>query len=76
MNRDEYLQLLGEKSAIERMIAETPEGDVIDRTSLSARLKSLEAALSQAKPDEREPALVQLTFKGGRLFCGQRARLT
>ena len=65
MNRGECLQLLGEKTAIERMIAETPEEDVLDRARLSARLKSVEAALSQAKPDdEREPARVQLTFKG------------
>lgn len=64
MNRGEYLQLLGEKTAIERMIAETPAEDVLDRASLSARLKSVEAALSQAKPDEREPARVRLTFKG------------
>lgn len=64
MNRSEYLQLLGEKAAIERMLAETPEEDVLDRTSLSARLKSVDHALSQAKPDEREPARVRLTFKG------------
>lgn len=54
MNRDEYLQLLGEKTTIERMITETPAEDVIDRASLSARLKSVEAALSQATPDERD----------------------
>lgn len=64
MNRSEYLQLLGEKTAIERMITETPEEDVLDLASLSARLKSLVAALSQATPDEREPARVRLTFKG------------
>lgn len=64
MNRDEYLQLLGEKTAVERMIAETPEEDAIDRASLSARLKNIEEALAQAKPDEREPARVRLTFKG------------
>lgn len=64
MNRGDYLQLLGEKTAIERMIAETPEEDVLDRASLSARLTSVEAALSQAMPDEREAARVKLTFKG------------
>lgn len=64
MNRGEYLQLLAEKSAIERMIAETPEDDVLDRASLSARLKSVETILGQGKPDEREPARVRLTFKG------------
>lgn len=64
MNRGEYLQLLGEKTAIDRMLAETPEEDVLDRASLSARRKRIEADLSQAKPDEREPARVRLTFKG------------
>jgi hypothetical protein len=64
VNRGEYLQLLSEKTAIERMIAETPEEDVLDRASLSARLTNVEAALSEAKPDEREPARVRLTFKG------------
>ncbi|MBT9561255.1 MAG: hypothetical protein IV100_35000 [Myxococcales bacterium] len=64
MNRSEYLQLLGEKTAIERMIAETPQEDVLDLASLYARLKSVVGALSQAKPDEREPARVRLTFKG------------
>lgn len=64
MNRGEFLQLLAEKTAVERMIAETPMEDVIDRASLSARLKTIEAALSQVKSDEREPARVRLTFKG------------
>lgn len=64
MNRGEYLHLLGEKTALERMLAETPEEDVIDRASLAARLESVEQALAEAKPDEREPARVRLTFKG------------
>lgn len=64
MNRGEHLQLLGEKTALERMIAETPEEDVLDHASLSARLTSISEALAVAKPDEREPARVRLTFKG------------
>ena len=64
MNRGEYLHLLGEKTALERMLAETPEEDAIDRASLAARLRIVEDVLAQAKPDEREPARVQLTFKG------------
>ena len=64
MNRGDLLHLLGEKTALERMLAETPEEDVLDRASLLARLKSIEGALSQATPDEREPARVRLTFKG------------
>lgn len=64
MNRGGYLHLLAEKTELERMIAETPEEDVIDRASLTARLKNVEAALATTKPDEREPARVRLTFKG------------
>ena len=64
MNRAEVLDLLGEKTALERMIAETPAEDVIDRASLAARLEAVEKALVVAKPDEREPAKVRLTFKG------------
>lgn len=64
MNRGERLHLLGEKTALERMIAETPDEDVIDRASLAARLEIVKAALAQAKPDEREPARVRLTFQG------------
>lgn len=64
MNHGEYLHLLGEKTALKRMIANTPDENVIDRASLIARLKKVEAALAQAKPDEREPARVRLTFKG------------
>jgi hypothetical protein len=64
VNRGEYLHLLGEKTALERMIGETPKDDVIDRASLTARLKSIEESLTLATPDEREPARVRLTFKG------------
>lgn len=64
MNRGEYFQLLSEKAAVAQMIAETPEEDVVDRTSLTVRLRRLEAALSQVRPEEREPARVRLTFHG------------
>ncbi|MEZ4363231.1 MAG: hypothetical protein R3B48_23855 [Kofleriaceae bacterium] len=64
MNREAYLHLLGEKTELERMIAATPEEDVLDLASLAARLKHVEAALREAKADDREPARVRLTFKG------------
>lgn len=64
MNRGDYLHLLGEKTALERMLAETPEDDVLDRASLAARLKGIELAMIEAKPHEREPARVRLTFRG------------
>lgn len=53
MNRGEHLMLLGEKSTLERMIAETPADEVIDLASLRARLQVVNAALAQARPDER-----------------------
>jgi hypothetical protein len=64
VNRPEYLQFLGEKTALMRMIAETPEEDVLDRTSLSARLRTVEELLSQSHPGKRDPARVRLTFRG------------
>ncbi len=64
MNRGEYLHLLGEKTALARMIAGTPEEDVLDRASLVARLESVTEMITQAQSDEREPARVRLTFKG------------
>lgn len=66
MNRGEYLHLLGEKTVLGRMIAETPEDDVLDLASLAARLKTVEDAIAQGRPDERDPARVRLTFKGRR----------
>lgn len=64
MNRGEHLQLLGEKTTLERLIAETPEEDAIDRASLVARLRNIDEVLAQSEAGEREPARVRLTFKG------------
>lgn len=59
MNRLDYLHLQGEKTALERMIAETPEEDVIDRGSLVARLEAVQERLANCKPDKLESALEQ-----------------
>jgi hypothetical protein len=64
MSRRDYLHLLGEKAALERMIAETPIEDVLDRGSLVARLEEIEQRIAEARPDAREPAHVRLTFRG------------
>jgi hypothetical protein len=64
VNRDDYLHLLAERTAVEQMLAETPEEDALDRSSLSARLASLAEKIAHARFDEREPATVRLTFKG------------
>ena len=64
MNRQDALHLLGERSALQRMIADTPEEEVLDRGSLIARLEEVEYQIAQAQIDEREPARARLTFKG------------
>ena len=64
MNRQDALHLLGERSALQRMIAGTPEEEVLDRGSLIARLEEVEYQIAQAQIDEREPARARLTFKG------------
>ncbi len=64
MNRGDYLHLLAEKTALEQMLAETPEDDVLDRSSLLARLNVVEEQIVQADSGAREPARVRLTFKG------------
>lgn len=64
MSHGEYLHLLSEKSALERMIAETPEEEVIDRSSLLARLESVNEDIGRMPSQERAPTSVRLTFKG------------
>ncbi len=64
MRHDDSLQLLGEKTALERMIAETPEEDVLDRASLRARLEAINSRIAEKESGQREPARVRLTFKG------------
>jgi len=64
MNRVDYAQLLGERSALRRMVDETPKEDMLDLGSLTARLEEVEHRLLEAKVDEREPARAQLTFNG------------
>lgn len=64
MNRQDALHLLGERSALQRMIADTPEEEVLDRGSLIARLEEVEYQIAQVQIDEREPARARLTFKG------------
>ena len=64
MNRQEQAHLLGERNTLQRMIAETPEEEVLDRGSLTARLEEVEHLLAEANINEREPARAQLTFNG------------
>jgi len=62
VTQTELLHLLGEKTALERMLAETPADDVIDRASLNARLATVERALAQ--PLHEEEAELQGTLQG------------
>ena len=64
MNRLDYLQLLGERNALQRMIEETPLEDVLDRGSLTARFEEIEHRIAEAKVDEREPVRARITFNG------------
>ncbi len=54
----EYQLLLSEKTALEQMIAETPEEDVLDRRSLTGRLNTILEAIAHAEPFERDPTNV------------------
>lgn len=47
MNRQDALHLLGERSTLQRMIADTPEEEVLDRGSLIARLEEVEYQIAQ-----------------------------
>jgi len=66
MNRQDYVHLLGEHSALQRMIAETPEEEVLDRGSLMARLEDVDYQLAQAQVDEREPVRVLIRHRSRR----------
>jgi hypothetical protein len=64
VNRNDLMHLMAERTALTRMIAETPEEDVIDRASLSIRLEKVERQIKANPLPEREPARAVLTFKG------------
>jgi len=56
--------LQSEIDTLEELIHQTPEEDVIDRKSLEARKREVEAALSILNPPYYEPARSQLKFRG------------
>lgn len=64
MNIQERLQLLAEKTSLERMLASLPLSSVIDRMSLEARKAEVENALAAAPVPPREPVRARLTFRG------------
>lgn len=70
MIRHDFVQLLGERTALQRMIESTPVDDVLDRGSLTARLEEIEYKLSEAKINESEPARARITFNGRPVIGG------
>lgn len=64
MNRLEYQHRLAEKASLQKLLAEIPEEDVLDRASLQSRLEMVEHELNQVIPPSREPARARLTFRG------------
>ncbi len=64
MIRHDLVQLLSERTALQRMIESTPIDEVIDLGSLNARLEEIEHRISEAKINEREPVRARITFHG------------
>lgn len=64
MTKDEHLDILSQKTVLERMLEGTSEDQVITRGSLQSRLDTVLSRLALAQVDEREPATMKLTFRG------------
>ena len=64
MNLQEYKRLLAERVSIQRMLAEIPIEDVLDRSGLESRLEFVEHELKDVTPPSREPARARLAFRG------------
>lgn len=59
MNRQDHVHLLGERNSLRRMIAETPEEEVLDRGSLTARLEEVEHLLAETNINDMTPARLE-----------------
>lgn len=64
MNLQVYKQLIAERVAVQRLLAEIPVEDVIDRSSLQSRLEIVERELGSITAPSREPARARLMFRG------------
>jgi hypothetical protein len=64
MNRDEYRQLLAERSSLQSMLAGIPVDAVLDRGSIEARLHEVVRQITAVEADTRAPARARLTFRG------------
>jgi hypothetical protein len=64
MTSQDHARLVGERSALQRMIQQTPADDVLDLGSLTARLEEIEHCIARAGDLSRKPAAARLTFNG------------
>ncbi len=64
MNQNEVTDLLSQRSALERMIEETPEEEIMDLRSLRAQFDVVNRELENQPLDIRNPAKAKLTFRG------------
>lgn len=64
MKHHEYTQLQAEKKSLERMLANIPAENVIDRGGLQAKIQGIEQALRAAGSSSIAPAKAKLTFRG------------
>lgn len=64
MNNELRQQLLAEKSFLHRDLADTPVSARLTRMSIEARLRKVDAELTEALADAWEPARARLTFDG------------
>ncbi|MEW6237718.1 MAG: hypothetical protein AB1656_20220 [Candidatus Omnitrophota bacterium] len=64
MNLHEYQRLQAERGELDKLLAQTPETDAIDRMSLQSRKDSIEKVLATVPTPIREPVRAKLTFRG------------
>ncbi|MFN8524835.1 MAG: hypothetical protein U0821_17195 [Chloroflexota bacterium] len=64
MSIDERAQLQAERGALQGILANIPEEDVLDRGSFLGRLGDVERRLAGVAADSRAPARARLTFRG------------
>ena len=64
MSREEHDHLLAERSTLQRILADIPDEDVLDRSSFLSRLKNVEQRIAAIEADTRMPARARLTFRG------------
>ncbi len=64
MTIKEYRQLQAERTALQRMLADIPAEDVLDRSGLEGRLEEINEQLAAAGTPRRGPIPARLTFRG------------